>query len=315
MKMIRHYIGYIIVVATLFFIFYNIYQSWPELKRFFVQRPDKRIFLSFFPAVVSTILAAWGVRRLLESKNNNLGLSRAYLAFYLPQYGKYIPGKVWSFVMAWSLSKRLQLTVTQILFVTLFNTLFGTMVYIAFSTLVLSAFLNQYRVIFLMIGIAIIVSWGFFPFYCQIFEKLVSRFTKYNISLKLNYYRFIQVTGIFTLSWIVFFYGFALLLMGFGVSGVWDILKVMAASSIGWLVGFYSLIVPGGVGVREVTSYFVLSQMFTKDFALAMPIIFRAWMSVYEVLIFIICGILYYFENLRLRKEIVDNKSSEYLIK
>ena len=85
--------------------------------------------------------------------------------------------------------------------------------------------------------------------------------------------------------------------MGFGINDLFDILKVIAASSIGWLAGFYSLIVPGGVGVREVTSYFILSQMFTEDFALAVPIISRIWMSLYEILIFVICVILYYYQK------------------
>ena len=171
-KIIRHYIAYVLMAVTLFYIVFNIYEIWPDIKCFFIERPDKRIILSFFPAMISTVMAAWGVRKLLSSRNKYLSLSRAFLAFYFPQYGKYIPGKVWSLVMAWSLSKRLQLTAMQVIFITLFNTLFGTVVSVVVSTFVLSAFLIRYRAAFLFIGIITVIGWLLFPLYCHMFERL-----------------------------------------------------------------------------------------------------------------------------------------------
>jgi len=68
-----------------------------------------------------------------------------------------------------------------------------------------------------------------------------------------------------------------------------DLTALIGINACGWLIGFFAIGAPGGIGVREATSAFLLSSMIPLPAAIAASILWRLVLIVDEVLCLTVC--------------------------
>jgi len=98
----------------------------------------------------------------------------------------------------------------------------------------------------------------------------------------------LAIHAILLASWAVYFFALHLLLNSFGEftfaqSGI--ITGTQAASA---LIGNYTFISPGGLGVREGTQMALLGRHVMPSLAVLIPIVLRVWMTLGDIMLFLV---------------------------
>ena len=104
----------------------------------------------------------------------------------------------------------------------------------------------------------------------------------------LPYRNYAAAVALYLGSYVPYLIGCALVFRGFEGVGWLRSANILGALSVAWIVGCYTFISPGGLGVREGVLYFILSRTFSPELSLTIPIILRVWLTLYEIL----CGAL-----------------------
>jgi len=86
------------------------------------------------------------------------------------------------------------------------------------------------------------------------------------------------------LSWLVFALAVGLLLNSFGAWSFLESLIVTGTQAGAWLVGYYTFITPGGLGVREGAQILLLKQSLPLTFAVLIPLALRVWLTLGDLL-------------------------------
>ena len=87
---------------------------------------------------------------------------------------------------------------------------------------------------------------------------------------------------LYLISWLIFGWSGVLLLRTVGIEPLSAPLIVVSISVAAWLIGFCSLLTPGGLGIREAVFAGFLAQQMPTAKALACALLFRATWSFAE---------------------------------
>ena len=105
-------------------------------------------------------------------------------------------------------------------------------------------------------------------------ERVQPRFTRAAILTALFY---------FQVSWVFFALGYYFLLRGLYPTALKHTLVLAGIYSISWLTGFLSILVPGGLGVRDGVQAYLLSFLVPAPVAVAIALLQRLWLTVGDV--------------------------------
>ena len=61
-----------------------------------------------------------------------------------------------------------------------------------------------------------------------------------------------------------------------------------AAYTISWIIGFVTLVTPGGLGIREVSFVLICSQYLSQHHASFLSLFLRIWLILVDLLLFLI---------------------------
>lgn len=85
--------------------------------------------------------------------------------------------------------------------------------------------------------------------------------------------------GWIVLHWLAFVGGYWLLLGTLWPVTVADAALAAALHAVAWLVGYWTLVVPGGLGVRELVHATLLASVLPTPIALVAPLLTRLWLT------------------------------------
>lgn len=198
--------------------------------------------------------------------------------------GRYIPGKVWAMgtmaVMAQTRGVSGLAAAGSSLLVALINTVAGFVVLAATGAGVLRVPPAGIAAI-VALGVALLLSPRLLPW----LGALAARVTGRDIVVGQLPHRAIWITALISaVSWVV--YGLAFRLLAAGVLGhAPGALALYVAVFTGpYLAGFLALIVPGGLGVREVLMVPALQQAgFGTGEAILLVVASRVWLTILEI--------------------------------
>lgn len=287
-KSMRQLIGLFIALGIAAFFINSLSRQWSEIKYLITPQLLINGILTIPFLLVMSALNTQCLRRLLAASGVSTGFRLSYRLYYLPQLGKYVPGKLWGYIIMWRVGKAAGVASLHLLESTLLLQIMTMVASVFVGSVLLLPFFSQWRVYlvaasvlsfgFLMLGHPIAVACG----------RIARKTMKSTAAVTLNYRIYLSAVVYHMISHGVYILAVVVLLRGFGGLSVSSCVGVVGAFAIAWLVGVCSFVTPGGLGVREAALLVILRQMLSPELALVIPIVLRGWLTAGEAL----CGVV-----------------------
>lgn len=229
------------------------------------------------------LIEAW--RRVLSGWGEHLPFWDGARIWSISNLARFIPGKVWQMgsmaVMAQAQNVSGVAAAGSALFVTLINTVAGFVVLAATGSSVLHVPVAG-TVAITLLGVGLLLAPNLLP----VLAAVVSRLTRRRITVRrLPHAAIWTAAAISLLTWVVYGVAFRTFTAGIvghatGAPGLY-----VAVFTGSYLAGFLALIVPGGVGVREVVMAAALQRAgLGGGEALLIVVASRIWLTLLELI-------------------------------
>ena len=272
-RVIRQWINRVFIIVVLVAIVLSLSNNWSEVQSYdwqvqpFFVSLAVLIYLAFFLLRGVTWVRIVNVLNIPLPRHTGL---RIYLYTYI---SRYIPGGLWLLVTINATAHSLGVSKRVFTFALFFN-----MSLLAFVDIIyFLPFIHE------LIGVMSILLYGaiiyMFPIILRFGLSKLSRFNFVPESADIGH--FTQTQNIFQLlimtiihqvlqlaSYFVFVYA----VMSLDIS---QIMYITIAYGISWLIGFMIVIVPQGLGVREVTFVFLTSPLINPEIAILLSVALR----------------------------------------
>ncbi|MBD3169741.1 MAG: hypothetical protein GF307_09690 [candidate division Zixibacteria bacterium] len=217
----------------------------------------------------------------------NLNIRTAYKIWAYSSLGKYIPGKIWAVAGMIVLVekqgvKRSDAIVTALIYQYL-NVTAGFL--ISFLGAVLY-FREWLAIEFLIAGIPLLILLAYPPLISYIIN-FVSKVLKYEgTSRRLSYSMSLYYLIAHFISWLIYGLAFFFFFNGIMAADSNLFLPLTAVFAGSYIIGFLSIFVPSGIGVREGIMSASLAKIIPSEIAVSISLVARAWLTVAELIMY-----------------------------
>jgi len=297
---IKNIIGFLLSAVILYFIIVRLVKYWNDLSSSLSNANWALISAGVIYILIGEMLIVLMWREFMkELYNKKLSFFQSFILVFLPNAARYIPGKIWFvfgityFAKRWGIDAVSALVVSLIsqIMVLLTAVVVGV-IYIGFSGVYKFSY---WSIIFLILIVALLlrpaILHSIFEFVLKIFKRTREIDIKQLPQISLKVLLKTLVLGI--LLWI--FIGIGVTISGMGlIKGIkWDDIFVITGTfSISYFIGYASIITPAGLGVREGMFILLLPDYLSETQKLVFSVSSRIWMTIAEILIFVVGGIL-----------------------
>jgi uncharacterized membrane protein YbhN (UPF0104 family) len=278
----------VVVMIIFFFMAKNLYRSWPEIKSSLIGANKFYILLSLVLLAFSSLLGlgyAWFLT--LRLFNERIRYWQAVRTSAVAQFGKYLPGKVWTYGGRIMLAKVYGVSEIETATALLIETVTNTASAVVLFSLSLLMYRNANMPVFVYLSL-IFVPISFIMIHPRVLESILgilARIRRQKLLLpSLNYGRILKIYLFYLISWIVHTLGFYFLTNAIYPVSPDKCLGIMGAYAISWTLGFFVFLIPGGFGVREGLLTFFLKFFMPLPFATFMAFVGRFWTTIGELL-------------------------------
>lgn len=233
-------------------------------------------------AYLAATFAAW--RAVMRMLGAPLGVADAFGLFFVSQLGKYVPGGVWNVVAAGELGADLRVprrtSVSAMVVALLISVVSGLAV--AAPALLLSSDATAYAWAWLLVPLlaALLVP----PVLDRLLRVAMTMLRRDPIDHELSWRGVLVAVAWSLVGWLLAGLQVWLLVVGLGVRpGLTTIGLSIGGYALAWVVGFLFLVVPAGVGVREVVLIAVLGTVASDATVLAVALLSRVLFTVADV--------------------------------
>ena len=283
-KVIKVFLKFFIVAVILFFFIRYVYENWRVVSLYQWQFKYGLLAVSFGLVFLNFLFFIQIWRNLLQKLSSKLPFKKAFKIWFYSNLGKYVPGKIWSVMgMVYMCEKEgipKAATLSSAILNQLLNIIGGLILVLILSgTKFLSGMSKLYYLPLILVFVISlyprvmekILNWGL--------KKLKKEPVKVNLSFKENLF----FTLLFMLAWGVYGVAFNIFIMSLTDSPLsnWPFLTSIFAFS--YIIGFLSIFVPGGFGVREGILVYYLSSYFPLPVATLIALLSRLWMTAVEL--------------------------------
>jgi uncharacterized membrane protein YbhN (UPF0104 family) len=251
------------------------------------------IVVAFFVTVIAfltdSLLFHLCISKYIEKKNITLLTSIAI--FNMSNIFKYIPGRVWGYIaqVLWfskqGISQYKLLYVNFICFASvLFVSIFLVIAYVFYYFPILA---SESKVI--LLGF-LILDLSFVFWHTKLINFLIKIIKNFLCNeIQISYTPRSLLIGmqmIYLVQWGLTGLGGFFLAQGIGLEVSFaDFYAILASMSMSWVVGYMSIITPGGLGIREGVMYLMLSNVTDVQISFVMPIATRLLYFLVELLL------------------------------
>jgi uncharacterized membrane protein YbhN (UPF0104 family) len=283
-KGIKVFLKFFIVAVIFFFFIRYVYENWRVVSLYQWQFKYGLLAVSFGLVFLNYLFFIQIWRSLLQKLSSKLPFKKAFQIWFYSNLGKYVPGKIWSVMgMVYMCEKEgipKAATLSSAILNQLLNIIGGLILVLILSgTKFLSGMSKLYYLPLILVFVISlyprvmekILNWGL--------KKLKKEPVKVNLSFKENLF----FTLLFMLAWGVYGVAFNIFIMSLTDSPLsnWPFLTSIFAFS--YIIGFLSIFVPGGLGVREGILVYYLSSYFPLPVATLIALLSRLWMTAVEL--------------------------------
>jgi len=241
------------VIFIFAYLFYRLYNTWGDLTSYNFELNYWFLALAVLTFLFFYLLEGIGYYIYVKLVHGKVPFMKILKARYVSDMGRYIPGKVWTYLGRIYLLKNYDITKTQILTSSMLEMAImalGSILVFAISLLFWDLKIGVWiYVIFLLIPLILLFV---HPKILNFFLHLVQKLTKKElIKIRTKYSQLLWTIPFYLFYWLIYGLGSYLIIRSLTEISFTKIPIIIGIFSISWLIGFVSFIAPGGLGVRE----------------------------------------------------------------
>jgi len=228
--------------------------------------------------------------------DKKVSFNKAFKIAYLSQLGRYLPGRIWQlFGMIYLAAKegitKEEATVSFIL-CQIFLTPPGLLIAVVYLFLLETADKYSPYSGFAWVGGAICVVFLLIYFLPSLFRKMINFATRLlrqpEVDFHLKKKVGMQVLAFYFVTWNLYGVGFYLFLKAILPGVEFNLVEIIGAWTLAYLVGYWAIVLPAGIGAREAILMLLLTPIVGGDRAGVAVIGARVWSMLGEL----ICTVL-----------------------
>ncbi len=222
--------------------------------------------------------------------------NKAFKIAYLSQLGRYLPGRIWQlFGMIYLAAKegitKEEATVSFILS-QIFTTPPGLLIVVVYLFLLETAEKYHHYSAFAWIGGAICIVFLVIYFMPRLFKQMINLATRLlrqpQVEFRLEKKVGLQVLLFYFVTWNLYGVSFYLFLKSILPGVEFNLVEIIGAWTLAYLVGYWAIVLPAGIGAREAALIVLLAPIVGNDRAGVAVIGARVWSMLGEL----ICTVL-----------------------
>lgn len=282
----RPYLGPLLVALVAVFLGRALYGSWDEV-RGYEWRFNPPYLLASVILIGLYYLQQWGGWRLImRSFGDPLDRAESMHVWYSTILGRYVPGSVAMVAGRVSLCRKRGIPA---------STTFASIVYenaliLATALLVTAAsvpfwppFRHGEYALFLAALAPVCLALLHPAVFGRLANYLLARTGRGPLGATLPYGRVLALIPYYLVGWVLLGLGFAALAASVAQVGPGDLALLVGGYAFAWEVGFLSLVVPSGVGVKEGVLTAISGLAFPIPVAVALAALSRLWQTLAEL--------------------------------
>lgn len=283
----RRILGAFVLLVALAFMGRMVYLNWEEVQRYRWQFDYPWLVLSILTSLGTTAFFIWQWHFTLQRLGAELPYRKAFRIWFIANLGRYLPGKVWQFAGWFYLCGQEGISKTQTLTSILLNQALQNLtgLILAWVVFLFSPQTGLSSKFWPLLGL---VPLGAVAIHPRVMEwglnRALALLGREPVSIPLRPVDLARFAFNFFIFWLAVgmaFYFFVRSLHPLSLS-LWP--EVAGAYAGAYVIGFLSLLTPGGLGVREGALAYLLSFYLPSHIALIAALLSRVWIVASEIL-------------------------------
>ena len=271
------------VVVIFYFLGKQFFDNYEELSQYHWKIRYPLFILSFIFLFGNYVLEAWIWKKLLEIFNVYLSVSKCFRIINITQLGKYIPGKFWIYIGQFYLGGKEGVSKGVIVVSNFFLLVLLTIGGLTLFNISYLFWPNLNERLFLGVWILIVIA--LLMLHPGIFNR-AAKIVEGRTAIRMDHSSYVKILCLYLgilLDWVIYLLGFYIFLQSFYPVTLRELFIYSGIFAISGLLGFYSLITPGGLGIREGLQAYLMSMFIPVSMAILISILSRMWMTLGEV--------------------------------
>lgn len=294
-----------LVALSFVWIITIIYQNYDDFYKIGDSlKPD-----SFLYIVLSTILMCLAIAllvplfKIIVFQNMQRNFPTQYLArlFFAGQIVSYLPGRFLGVAYIINETQKfipplvmIRINIEMILTIMVFN-IFAASSIISFAQFgpTLAAALMTGGIILFFVFLRANLFDSFLQILSRIFpEKISGKFIQTKTHRPYEYKTILQIITLLIIHWVLYLCAWFYLRQVFVILDSNIVFLLAATYTISWIIGFVTMITPGGLGIREVSFALLSSKYLAQHHASILSLFLRIWFICVDLCLFLISHIL-----------------------
>lgn len=284
---VRRVAGYLVVALVLAFMSRALYLNWQSVRAYRWQFNYLLLGLAVLAALGTLSLYAWQWRFVVQRLGTRVSYPAAFRIYFLSNLGRYVPGKIWQFVGWFYLSEQAGIGRVQTFTAIAVNLGLQTLTGLGLGVAVLSVSQGgelraRYWPLLALIPLGVVALQP------AVMEALLNwalrRLGHEPVALGLC----TRDMALFTLGhmgcWAAYAIAFYLFVCSVHPVPLTGLPALGAAYAAAWVIGFLSLLTPGGIGIREGVLAYILGFWLPTPVAILIGLLSRIWMIAGELI-------------------------------
>ena len=294
-------IGILIILGVSFILGKLIWSNWDQVEVHMKNITPLWCLLSILVLTMYYILLPFIYNLILKGLDEHVSFKDLFVLYYQARSGRYIPGKMWSVVGLIVLGKRKKISVLKMGITAVVGILIILMTAGLHSMLLVHHYIPQHRMNlwFIMACIAvfmIIMNTSRIRYLTNkiVKKKLSGTLGVEGIDAGLSYGTYLKIIAYCWVSWIIYGFAGTLFIHSVYPLDIESFITLNSMFALAYLIGYLSILVPGGIGIQEGIITLILSTMMSAGIAAGIAVMLRVWLSFIE---FLFIGCAFYLDR------------------
>jgi len=287
----------VVLAALAIFIGQRIASNWTSIKDFEWHLNYGFMVLSLVVMLLALFVQSSVLAKIFGAFSRDVTLLKSFKIAYLSQLGRYLPGKVWQVFGMIHLAGKEGISKTEAIssfaLAQLFTTPPALLVVACFLFLPgyypSSEFVSP-TIGYIVGGVSCISLVIFFKpqWLRKVINAMVTRVGSSPVEFHISGRVAVEILAMYCVGWILYGTAFYLFLLSVSEFPGESLVQAIGIFCAAYLVGYWSILAPGGIGVRETALVLFLGPIFGGGVAAAIAAFARIWSIVGEVIASII---------------------------
>lgn len=285
---IKNLVKWGLILAIFYYLINRIYKDWELVKTASFSTSTPLIIASILLLLFLFFFQVFIWQKILIDNGYSISFWKSYKIFTLSNLGRYIPGKVWQVLGMMYMAEKENIpksvTAVSAVFVLLLSIIAGAF-FVCATFLSNWDFIEKFHIDYFILLLPLCL-FSLHPRIMNFVVVLLGKIFKREMqTLNYNTKKLLKYLSLYFFFWLVYGVSFSLFLSGiYPLNSIKEYITIAGIYPSAFLVGYLTLIVPGGIGVREGVVAMLLSYFMPPAVASTIAILSRVWFSAVELI-------------------------------